>query len=81
MSADNLITFIIEEAQHWVINNECIKNVESMLAACIKKPGKPNRKRKDKTQLAVTCENCKKPGHAKLDCYSIGSRKEGQGPL
>jgi hypothetical protein len=41
-----------------------------------KRPGKPKGKRKDKTQLDVTCENCKKPGHAKSDCYSKGGRKE-----
>jgi negative regulator of sigma E activity len=31
MSADDLITFIIEEAQHQVINNEHTKNAESVL--------------------------------------------------
>jgi gag-polypeptide of LTR copia-type len=33
MLADDLIAFIIEEAQHQVINNECTKNAESTLAA------------------------------------------------
>jgi gag-polypeptide of LTR copia-type/GAG-pre-integrase domain len=81
MSADDLVAFIIEEAQHWVINNECTKNAESALAAHTKKPGKPKGKKKDKAQSDITCENCKKPGHAKPDCYSKGGGKEGQGPL
>src|ERR1700678_4042307 len=33
MSADDLIAFIIEEAQHRVINDKCTKNAESALAA------------------------------------------------
>ena len=34
---DNLITFIMEEAQHHVINDEHTKNVESALTAIGKK--------------------------------------------
>ena len=34
---DDLIIFIMEEAQHCVINDECTKNAESMLAALNKK--------------------------------------------
>ena len=26
------------------------------------------------------CENCHRPGHRKLECWSKGGRKEGQGP-
>jgi hypothetical protein len=33
MKADDLIAFIIEEAQHWVINDDCTKSAESALAA------------------------------------------------
>jgi hypothetical protein len=78
MLADDLIAFIIEEAQHQVINDECMKNAESALATCSKKPGKPKGKRKEKVQSDITCKNCKKPGHGKPDCFSKGSRIEGQ---
>ena len=37
MSPDDLIAFIIEEAQHWVINNEHTKTAELALVACTKK--------------------------------------------
>ena len=33
-----------------------------------------------KSKGSVTCENCGKPRHAKLDCYSKGGGKEGQSP-
>ena len=42
MKPDDLITFIMEEAQHHVINNEHTKNMESALAAL----GKKQRTRK-----------------------------------
>ena len=42
MKPDDLITFIMEEAQHHVINNEHTKNMESALTAL----GKKQRTRK-----------------------------------
>jgi hypothetical protein len=85
MSPNNLIAFIIEEAQHRVINDECAKTAESALAARTKKTGNPKRKGKGKdkalsSQSDVKCENCKRPGHTKPDCWSKGGSKEGQGP-
>jgi hypothetical protein len=80
MSADNLITFIIEEAQHRVINDEYMKNAESALAARTKKSGNSKGKKKVKGKLDITCKNCKKTGHGKPDCYAKGGGKEGQGP-
>ena len=80
MKADNLIAFILEEAQHRVINNKWSKLAESALAAHTKKPAKPRGKKRDKTQSNITCDNCKRPGHGKPDCYSKGGGKEGQGP-
>lgn len=80
MKADNLIAFIIEEAQHRVINDERTKSAESALAARTKKPGKSKGKKKDKAKPDVSCENCERPGHTKADCYSKGGGKEGQGP-
>jgi GAG-pre-integrase domain len=79
MKADNLVAFIIEKAQHYVINDERTKMAKLALAACTKKQGKPKGKRKEKGQSDVTCENCNRPGHAKLNCWSKGGGKEGQG--
>ena len=62
MKPDNLITFITEEAQHCVINDERTKNVESALAALGKKQrtGKHRSNRgKEKSTPGATCENCK----------------------
>ena len=80
MKADDMIAFIIEEAQHQVINNDCTKSAESALAACTKKLVKPKEKKRAKTQLDVVCRNCDRPGHGKPDCYLKGRGKEGQGP-
>jgi hypothetical protein len=80
MKADDLIAFIIEEAQHRVINDDRAKTAESALAARTKKPGKPKTKKKGKHQSDVTCDNCKRPGHSQDDCWSKGGGKEGQGP-
>ena len=42
MKHDDLISFILEEAQHRVINDECTKSVETALATHTKK-GKQNK--------------------------------------
>ena len=75
-----MIAFIIEEAQHQVINDDHTKSAESTLAARTKKLAKPKGKKKAKTQLDVVCENCDRPGHGKPNCYLKGGGKEGQGP-
>ena len=80
MKADDMIAFIIEEAQHWVINNDQTKTAESALAACMKKTSKPKGRKKDKSKSNMTCKNCNRPGHSKDDCWSKGGEKEGQGP-
>ena len=83
MKPDGLITFIMEEAQHRVINNEHTKNTESMLTALGKKQrtGKQcSNKGKEKSMPSTTCKNCKNTGHTKADCWSKGGGKEGQGP-
>ena len=74
MKADDLIAFIIEEAQHCVINDDCTKSAESALAAWTKN----NEKNKGKKR--ITCKNCGRPGHGKPDCYQKGGDKEGQAP-
>ena len=87
MKLDDLIAFIIEEAQHRVISDECSKNAESALAAHAKKgKGKAGKKKKqDKSSETdsdskETCDNCGKSGHGKPDCFSKGGGKEGQAP-
>ena len=82
MLPDDLITFIIEEAQHWVINDECAKTAESALATHTKNVTRPRGKGKNKsknTQSDVTCNNCNTPGHSITECWSKGGGKEGQG--
>ena len=83
MKPDDLITFITEEAQHRVINDECTKNAESVLAALSKKQRTRkhhSNKGKEKSTPSATCENCKNAGHTKADCWAKGGGKEGQGP-
>src|ERR1700692_2259319 len=82
MKADDLIAFFIEEAQHRVINDERTKSTESGLATHGKK-GKKGQERQGKkagkSKSDESCNNCGKPGHTKLNCYSKGRGKEGQG--
>ena len=83
MKPDDLITFIMEEAQHCVINDKRTKNVESALAALGKKQrtGKHrSNKGKEKSTPSAICKNCKNAGHAKANCWAKGGGKEGQGP-
>ena len=85
MKPDDLMAFIIEEAQHRVINDERSKNAESALSAHAKKgKGKSGNKKKhdksSKTDSDENCENCRRPGHKKPNCWSKGGGKEGQGP-
>ena len=85
MKPSDLIAFLIEEAQHRVINEER-KNPEQALAAHAKKKGKgqPNWNKSDEKALnadsETICHNCKKKGHKKADCWAKGGGKEGQGP-
>jgi hypothetical protein len=76
IKADDLIAFIIEEAQHWVINNNHMKSTKFALVAHTKKPAEPKEKEKAKDQLDIVCKNCDRPGHGKPDCYLKGRGKE-----
>ena len=85
MKPDDLMAFIIEEAQHRVISDERSKNAESALSAHAKRgKGKASNKKKhdksSKTDSDETCDNCGRAGHKKPDCWSKGGGKEGQGP-
>src|ERR1700678_3113465 len=77
MKSDDLISFIIGEAQHRVINDERTKTAELALAARLNKARKSE---KDEDEPDVTCDNGKKPGDTKEQCYSKGGGSEGQGP-
>jgi len=86
MKPNDLIAFLLEEAQHRVINNERSRYAEKALAA--KPKGKGKGKPKDEkaddeapsAESETTCHNCGKTGHTKDDCYSKGGGKEGQAP-
>ena len=79
MKADNLIAFIIKEAQHQVINDEHMKSAKSALAVHTKKQSRYKGKKKEKEQSDIKCNNCSKLGHGQPDCYIKGRGKEGQG--
>ena len=78
MKANDIISFIIEEVQHHVINDDCLKNAE--LATRMKKTGKSKGKKKEKNQSGEACGNCERTNHTIKNCYSKGGAKEGQGP-
>jgi hypothetical protein len=86
MKPSDLIAFLIEEAQHRVINDERTKDSELALTAHTKRTGKfksKGGKGKEKAKDAdseATCHNCGKAGHKKNDCWAKGGGKEGQGP-
>ena len=85
MKPSDLIAFLIEEAQHRVINDERNKGSDQALAAQSKRKGKgkSNKGKADEKALnansEITCHNCKKKGHKKADCWAKGGGKEGQG--
>ena len=51
IKANGLIDFIIEKAQHWVINDDYTKNAELALAAYMQKTAKHKRKRRMRIHL------------------------------
>ena len=71
MKANNIISFIIEEAQYCAINDNFKKNAESALAAHMKKTRKFKGKKKEKSGEA--CGNCKKTNHTTKNCYEQGT--------
>ena len=89
MKPNDLIAFLIEEAQHRVINDGRSRKAEEALAAHGKskaiEKGEDEEKPKAKDEATsadseITCHNCGKTGHKKHDCYSEGGGKEGQAP-
>ena len=78
MKTDDLISFITEEAQHRLINDECIKMAETALAAHVKRKGKQKgaKSKIGKSNPDVNCKNCKKDGHTKNDCWSKGEERK-----
>ena len=86
MKPKDLIEFLIEEANHRVINDKRSKNSDQALAVHTRKGDKGKSKAKkadDKTQKGgevETCSNCKRDGHKSENCYGKGGGKEGQAP-
>ena len=84
MKSKDLAEFLIEEAQHCIINAERSKNSDHALVANARKgKGKSCQKKgsdNEKQDNEIVCYNCNKPGHKKADCWSKGGSKEGQGP-
>ena len=83
MKPKDLAEFLIEEAQHRVINAEQSKNSDHALVANVRKGTGKSRQKKgsdnEKQDDEIVCYNCNKPGHKKADCWSKGGGKEGQG--
>ena len=86
MKPSDLIAFLIEEAQHRIINSKRMQNLDQALAAHAKRKGKGKATQAKGDEKAlnsdsdVVCHNCKKKGHKKADCWVKGGGKEGQGP-
>jgi len=86
MKYSDLIDFLLEEAQHRVINDDRSKISDHALMVNGKKGGRGrpdqrkigNRDRKDAPE--PLCYNCKRPGHKEFECWSKGGGREGQGP-
>ena len=77
---NDLIAFIIEEAQHHIFNDKRTKTAKSALG---KKPNGRKQchgKGKEKSGSDVMCENCKRTDHNKPNYWSKGRGKWGQGP-
>jgi len=80
MKADDLISFLIKEAQYCAIIEETARVAESALAAHARgRSGRGKPKEVSKSESEDTCKNCERPGHTKSDCWSKGGGKEGQG--
>ena len=86
MKPKDLVEFLIEEAQHHVINDKHAKNSDHALAANARKSTKGKSKATkadDKPQENgdnVVCSNCNRPCHTSGNCYRKGGGKEGQWP-
>jgi hypothetical protein len=78
MSPTDLMGFFMEEAEHRVINDERSKAAESALLGHRK--GNKKNTLNPKERSDKTCENCKKQGHTKPECWAKGGGKEGEGP-
>ena len=78
IKSDDLIEFLIEEAQHRLINEQRSKNTEIALTAYSKMKGRnkgANKEKKDEE-----CTNCKRKGHTAENCLAKGGGKEGKAP-
>ena len=83
IKSDDLMAFLIEEAQHRLINEQRGKNAKLALAAYSKSSGKIKSAKKDKSdkpKSGLECDNRKWKGHVTEDCFAKGGGKEGQAP-
>ena len=80
MKHNNLIAFILEEAQHRVINDKHTKTAETALATYTKKgkqnkAGKQKKSKRNSTTNTEECDNCSRPSHTTIDSFSKGGGK------
>ena len=83
MSPPNLIVFLIHEAEHCFINDDCTKATELALIALGKRgkrSGARKGKSKQKSNCNTQCENCGKKCHIKVDYWMLGGGKDDQHP-
>jgi hypothetical protein len=75
MKLDDLIAFIIEEAQHRVISDERSKNAESALADMLKGPVKEKLAKRSKTkQILMKC--ARTVGELDMESLTVGQKEE-----
>jgi hypothetical protein len=74
LSVHDLITFIYEEADNKAAEKNVDKAKDNAVMAASKEKGKL------KSKLDKYCNNCKKKGHMKENCFVKGGEKEGKAP-
>ena len=85
MKHNDLITFILEEPSTESLMTN-VPKLQKQPLPHIQKKGKQNKlwkqKKAEKSSNTTTeeCDNCGRPGHTTLDCYSKGGGKEGEAP-
>ena len=78
MKPDYLINFFIEKVQHHIINAKCSTDGGSALTVYGKKGKCGYGNNREKLKSHISCDNCGKTGHIKLDFYLKGGGKEGK---
>ena len=76
LKADDIMSFIIKEAQHKVRNNDHTKYAESAIAAHMKKSGKSKEKGKGKEKNHLIATLKEEPRKAKVQCGKMSKRRK-----